>query len=264
MNTSICTFYIGSTKYKTIASIDTCLYLTDDGLSSTTIKLQQSNIVSDPQLRSLSSAPYIVTTNDHIYADDKTYRVINNGTLPKQIQYKIIPILNNSDIIEYQIQNPDFDEFFITQNYVKELKEAQIVLIPTDPLDIDRYSLGDLLVKSYTQSKDYFTFIAYSGVTVVVRDRDIVYKKDRYMYVSDLLIKGTPVVLPLTYTKSTLCSKYNILQNRLNEYGRTRIESINSTLRSIPNLLNTIDNKFMASSIYTDVSNLVDKIKNLN
>lgn len=264
MNTLICTFYIGSTKYKTVSSIDNCLYLTDDGLSSTAIKIQQTNIVPDPQLRTLSSVPYIVTTNDLIYVDDKTYKVINSGTLPKQIQYKIIPIVNNSDIIDYQIQNPDFDEFFITQNYVKELKDAQLVLIPTDPLDIDGYSLGDLLVKSYTQSKDYFTFTAYSGVTVIIRDRDIVFKKDRYMYVSDLLIKGTPITLPITYTKSTLCSKYNILQNRLNEYGKMRIESINSTLRSIPSLLNTVDNKFLASGIYTDVSALVDKIKNLN
>lgn len=263
MNNPICTFYIDSKKFKTIVCLEDAYYASDDGIGNSTVKIQLSGSSPDPQLRNLSSIPYMVITNDCIFIDDKTYKAISS-TIPKQIQYKVIPIVNNFDIIDYKIEEKVYDNLFIIQNYVRELKEAEMIIIPVSPLNIDMFSLGDLLAKSYVESKGQLIFTSYSGVTITVKDEYIEEKAKRYIFVNGMDIKGTSIDLPLTYTKQSLIQKYEILQERLNEYGKIRIETISTTLRSIPDLLKNVPNKYIASSIYEDVSKLVEKIKNMN
>lgn len=254
------TLYIGKEKIGTITSYQNSRYffiLTDQ--TAQRLDLQTTDKVVDDGLRNLSVSDYVIITDKYIYYKNKVYK--STTDLPVYLKYIILPITSSSDICEYIIQN-QFDDLFIIDRYVSELKDAELVLIPPSLVDNTNnnknYILSDLLIKN--QKDDIFiSFNDRKTTNLKIKKKD-----GRYLYLlEEPLFTGNVKVLPVTYTKDSLLHKCKILNNKLNNYSQEKIKSMCVSLSSLPNKIKSLKNTFRASLLYDDIVAILDKIKEI-
>lgn len=231
------------------------LLLTDQGIGSR-IDLQaiDQKTVDEP-LRKLSSTDYIIITDNKLMYKDKIYQFYT--TVSSICMWKAIPFIKIDDIIDYQGVK-EIDELFLKEGYARELKDASHILVPPSWEDLSPSCTPyDLLIR-----KKDTTFIPFSGRTGSIEETDEV--DGRYIYLSSMpIFNGECKYPPITYNLETLIYKYDVLQERLQSYGSTRVDSICTSMKSLTMKLINIDNQFLASSIYDDVTRILDKTKNM-
>lgn len=230
------------------------LIMTDEGLGKNISCKIADKEVPDESLRKLSSNEYIVFTNNSIIHKDKV--LYTKDIIPSICHWKAIPYVPSKDLIDYKSKNK-IDKYFIDEGFARELKNASYVVIPTDWNMLSKSCTPyDLLIAKIDRN----TFHPISGRKYDIQEEyEII--DDRYIILNELPTLTESCTLPsYTYNTESLTNKYNILQDRLQLYGRNRVKSINASLRSVTQRLDELDNQYMASSIYNDVSHLIDKI----
>lgn len=245
---------------------DNILILVDKGSGSRiNLQLMESKVVDEP-LRKLSSNDYIVITDRVVMYHDKMYQFFE--TLPAQCMWKALPHMKIDEIIDYK-PTCEVDELLVKEGYSKELKSASYILVPPDFDDFSAVCTPyDLLIKSIdglsNRSPDKeISFNTYSGRKGTIPEP---YNIDgRYIYLeSTPKFEGACKYPPFTYNMNILISKYDIMQNRLNNYGRDKVESACSSMRSLCSRLSDVENQFMAASVYEDVVAIHEKAKKMN
>lgn len=255
----ICAFYASGRNIGTICSLQVDgrvaygLFIGKDCEKRVDIHVLDNNVADEP-LKNLSSNEYAVITDKYLITKNKMYQA--SGSIPNHIQWMVVPILEEDDLIDYSGGNALYDDLFLAEGYARELAEACHIFVP--PLwDSDRYVSLDLLIK---ESKDD-VFVPYSGRNL----RGIVSKRieGRYIFLEKVPeVTGDIVDVPYTYTPVTLANKYWVLQDRLQKYGSSRIESICACLNGIAASMRESSNHFKTSQTYDMVSSMVEKIRN--
>lgn len=259
----LCTIVIN--KGNSLGSIITTgnyVYVCDD-YSGDIINLCKIDQVSvDPVLRELSKSPYIITTDNKIMYNDTIYQT--SKALPSKCQYMAIPIIGSKDmIVEY---NPisSIDSLFINERYVRELCDAEFILIPPS---LKEYMNGS--VKSYTAADLLIDFIDKDNIANSKSGRQCVipshnHVDDRYLFLDkDPVFTGIHREMPRSYTLESLSQKYTEINMKLQEYGLSKTRSINETLRAIIGRIDTYPNKFRIFNLYDEIVNLSTKVKTL-
>lgn len=219
------------------------------------IKLSKSELV-DEGLKDLSSNEYVILMKNTIYAKGKIYS-INHAIIPVQCQYKALPFIYKDTILNVKSTRKD-DIVFFREGYAKEFKDAEYILIPPSwDCITPTCTVLDLLIKE--KSEEFGDFISFSGRQVHLEDGK---GEGRYIFLSEIPVFSGKITYPVfTYTPQILIQKYRILNERLDKYGATRVDTVCNTLQSLCKILKETKGSFEISSIYNDVVALQDKIK---
>lgn len=205
-------------------------------------------VVPDEPLRELSSQPYVITTDKDIIYNDIMYE--SNEMIPLQCQYMAMPVVLSTQILEYTIRSP-YDTMFIEEGYVRELKDAKHVIVPSTEYP----DIGDLLI----QKVEGDTFTSFNG-----RSTQLKGVPQGYIYLevkSKPIFTGTIRYPPYTYTQESLVNKFKYLNLRLQKYGSERVRSLLNSLQCVSNRLVKDPNQFSASQVYDRVVTLVSNLK---
>lgn len=239
-------------------SSQTVLLMTDRGVGTSISCTVSDTEVPDDSLRNLSSNKYIIVTDDKIIRENQVLHL--SDKIPSICKWKAIPYVPSKDLVDY-VQTNKMDSVFINEGYVRELKQAKYVVIPTDWSYLsEECTPYDLLISDIKDNG----FYPLSGRNYTVDEEyDII--DGRYIILENLPSLTEPYTLPpYTYNIESLSAKYTTLQERLEIYGSNRVQSINASLRSLTQRLNDTDNQFMVSEIvYKHVYNLLDKISSI-
>jgi hypothetical protein len=240
---------------------DDIYVLIDSGIGiRVELQLLDNKVVDEP-LRNLSSNSYIITTDKNVMHGGKVYQ--SSTALPDACQWKAIPYTKFDDIVDYKVQN-DNDLIFLKQGYARELKDASYVLILPDwDLLNASCTLLDLLIKKADNvGSKKAIFIPFSGRTVSIQDN---YEIDgKYIYLSSVpKFTGEFIDTPYTYTTNTLVDKYDVLQDRLNKYGTEKVDSICVAMKALTVRLKEVRNPFRAYSVYGDITNVLEKVRDM-
>lgn len=265
----LCTLFVGSNKIGTIMPIPDSLtdtpqvkisgnteYMLCDIGSGSKVSLHPvDNRVPDEALRTLSYTRYIVIERSTVIIDGKIYSTF--GTLPIQCQFKVLPVIKYTDIIDYEAN--DNDTAFVNEGYVRELKEAELVLVPPSPSFHSKNCAAlDLLIKK----REGDTLVSFSGrKTQIPTDAEI---DGRYVYLYEIpVFTGDFKDKPYTWTIASLRNKCQVLQDRLQKYGSDRVDSLCASMKSMPERLKNIPNQFKASTLYPDVVTFLEKMREM-
>lgn len=259
----LCTLYISGKKFGTINTLQLSkdqsnspsIYFISDWGNSTRIDLQViDNEVPDEPLRKLSSTEYLITTQKNVIYKDRKYRFF--GELPTACQYKAIPI-SKSEVVDYSPKN-DIEIALLSEGYAHEVKDSQYILIPPSVQFSNTFHPYDVFVKG----KDNDTYIFHSGRVPDKLDIDRI--DGKYIYLKSIpTFTGDIVEPPFTYTTDTLVNKYIILQERLQKYGKQRVQSLCTAMRSLSQRISQIQDQFKASNVYDDVVMILDRVRNM-
>lgn len=221
------------------------------------IDLIATDKVMDDALRSLSNGDYLITTDNTVmYKNNSSYPIYKtSSTLPIACQHRVIPILKEADIIDYSPVH-QIDDVFIQGRYAKELKDAEYILVPPS-IEGDIYPI-DLLI----EYKDGDSYVSFGGRTT--ENPKIEEIEGKYVYLSSIPVyTGSYKNMGLSYTKDSLREKCKNMQDKLNDYGRKKIQSMIVAINSIPDRLEVTSTPFKASTIYDDLVTLIDRLKSL-
>lgn len=254
---------ISSVRFSSPNSI---LVLTDEG-SGPRLDLQSlEEKVVDTPLRKLSSNEYIVTTDKAVMHKDKMYKFF--GNLPTICQWKAIPFVKTAEIIDYK-STGEIDDLFLKEGYAKELKEASHILVPPEWEDLSQTCTPyDLLIKkvdglSNRSNSDGVVFHSFSERKGEIPEPYEI--NGRYILLTSTpRFEGTYKNPPFTYNIDTLVFKCGVLQDRLQAYGATKVESVCASMRSLGQRLKDVNNQFQACSVYDDVVTILEKAKNMD
>lgn len=280
----LCSLYISGNKLGSIISIprDTNLSegLTSKSKSDSTVRIgnkddililsdvgQGARIdlqlldkkVPDEPLRKLSSNDYVILTDKTAVIKDRMYSLA--GTVPYLCRWKAIPMIKMDELVDVQSEN-DIDDLLLREGYAKELKNAACILMPPS---LDEFSSSctpyDLLVKKIEDTSSGYTIIPFSERKITI-PKEQVTVEGRYLICEEMpKFSGQCRYPPFTYNMDTLVSKFEILQKRLHNYGSEKVESVCTSMNSIASKLRSLENQFIASSIYDDVVALLDKLR---
>ena len=171
-------------------------------------------------------------------------------------------IIRNEDIVDYQPES-EFEHLFIREGYAKELKEAQYILnIKDEKYLSSSCTLADLLIKKEEKINGTVVYTGYSGRKTECPSSDK--RNGRMINVTKVpKFTGEFKNLPFTYTLESLSRKCVVLQERLNDFGAQKVESLSMAMQSIPDRLMSIENKYRASFIYDDFAEILEKIRKM-
>lgn len=240
------------------------LVLTDQGSGPRVdLQLLESKVVDEP-LRKLSSNEYIIITDKAVMHGGKMYQTF--GNLPAQCHWRAIPFVKVDDIVDYK-STGEIDDMFLKEGYARELKEATHILIPPDWNALSPSCTPyDLLIKrtdsvSSGNIKDLI-FHPFSGRRGIIPEP---YQIDeRYVYLDSMpKFEGPCSYPPFTYNLETLIYKCAVLQDRLEEYGTMKVDSVCASMRSIAKRLKEVKNQYMACSVYDDVVAILEKARKM-
>lgn len=207
----------------------------------------------DPPLSGMSSMPYIVINESTITYGNHHYKV--PIPIPNKYKWTSVPLVEIESIIDYEAN--DHDHPFIEDGYAAEVKDAMYVVVPHDWSDIDPI---DLLIRSVGTDG----YESYSG-RILSLDHVTDRVDGRYIYLNGEphIMGPADVSIPYTYTIDSLHGRYELLQERLQEYGRVRNKAITASLISMADLIESKENQYRVSSIYDDVHHLIGQIKQM-
>lgn len=260
----ICTLYFGAKKFGTICALPSNLgFVILDGLNAQKIDLSiiDGKTVDEP-LRKLSSVDYMIIYDKAVIYKDKVYEA--RIPLPVQVQFQAIPHVRELDIVDYESPNIDIDGAFLGEGYARELKDAKYIMVPPDWDDVcTSCTPADLLIRKKEpgeNGKNIYT--SFSGRKT--ENANIAKANDRYLFLAKMpKFTGDMLNSPITFTIGSIGAKWATLQDRLQNYGRDKVQSLCASMRSIPQRLPNVKNQFQASNIYDDMSAILDKVRDM-
>jgi len=200
-------------------------------------KSDNTMVMADYPLQTLSSRLFVITYDyDMVYGK---YMYTTSSLIPTTCVFLLMMIIDQKDIIDY-VPHP-VEEMFVKEGYVRELKKAKHVIIPTNTYEGDT---SDLLIAH--RSGNILTSVNGKKTTLNVTNpsRHIIANPTFY---------GEGVDVPYTYTIDSLIAKTKELNDRLEEYGEGRVNSMIRSLSCMIERMSTDANKFVTSTNYNYV-----------
>lgn len=204
-------------------------------------------VVPDEPLRTLSSQPYIINIDrDMLYKGDlyETYQ-----SIPSCCRYMAIPAINIDQIADYEA-TCSYDKIFIYEGYATELSKAIYVIIPA----VKCTDISDFLIEKV----DGDIYTSFTGRHTTIHGTPT----SRYIHIPTCpIFEGQKKNLPFSYTPSSIIAKFNSINERLQSYGRSRVQSMVQALRCASNRMITETNQFEASQSYDNVVSLIRSLR---
>lgn len=205
-------------------------------------------IVPDEPLRTLSSQSYIINKESEMIHGGDLYET--SDTIPIECRYKAIPCIYPYQLIDYTIQS-QYDYPFVASGYAEQLSKAIYILVP---INATCEHLSDLLIEKVEGDKYY----SFNGTYSTIRGTP----PGRYVPLTTCPISiGERRDLVFTYNIDSLTSKYHLLNDRLQQYGTSRTQSMVQALKCVSGYLLTETNQFEASEKYDMVVRLVRSLQ---